>query len=82
MGRCRVITRLKGSWRGLCFDLYVMLDIFSRKAIRCEVRVTEAGDLAKESASVHDGTAWAIHARRLQVLDHATPGNGSGTAGR
>ena len=27
------ITKLKGPWRGIWFDLYVMLDIFSRKAI-------------------------------------------------
>ena len=27
------ITKLKGPWRGTYFDLYVMLDIFSRKAI-------------------------------------------------
>ena len=27
------ITKLKSTWRGLYFDLYVMLDIFSRKVI-------------------------------------------------
>jgi len=42
------ITKLKGPWRGLYFDLYVMLDIFSRKAVRWEVHATETGDLAKE----------------------------------
>ena len=42
------ITKLKGPWRGLYFDLYVMIDIFSRKAVRWEVHVTETGDLAKE----------------------------------
>ena len=41
------ITKLKSQWRGLYFDLYVMLDIFSRKVIRWEVHVTENGDLAK-----------------------------------
>ena len=41
------ITKLKSQWRGLYFDLYVMLDIFSRKVIRWEVHATETGDLAK-----------------------------------
>jgi putative transposase len=42
------ITKLKGPWRGTYFDLYVMIDIFSRKAIHHEVHLTETGDLAKE----------------------------------
>ena len=42
------ITKLKGPWRGLYFDLYVMLDIFSRKAVRWEAHATENGDLARE----------------------------------
>jgi transposase InsO family protein len=37
----------KGPWRGTYFDLYVMLDIFSRKVIRWEVHYGESGDLAK-----------------------------------
>jgi putative transposase len=41
------ITKLKGPWRGIWFDLYVMLDIFSRKAIWHEVHATENADLAK-----------------------------------
>ena len=41
------ITKLKGPWRGTYFDLYVMLDIFSRKAICREVHYGENGDLAK-----------------------------------
>jgi len=41
------ITKLKGPWRGIYFDLYVMLDIFSRKVIHWEVHLTEDGDLAK-----------------------------------
>jgi putative transposase len=40
------ITKLKGPWRGIWLDLYVMLDIFSRKAIWQEVHATENGDLA------------------------------------
>jgi putative transposase len=42
------ITKLKGPWRGTYFDLYVMIDIFSRKAVRWEAHLTETGDLAKE----------------------------------
>ena len=40
------ITKLKGPWRGIWFDLYVMLDIFSRKAMRWEVHATENAGLA------------------------------------
>jgi putative transposase len=54
------ITKLKSQWRGLYFDLYVMLDIFSRKVIRWEVHGTENGDLAKafiENAIAANGGA-------------------------
>jgi putative transposase len=54
------ITKLKSQWRGLYFDLYVMLDIFSRKVIHWEVHVTENGDLAKafiENAVIANGGA-------------------------
>jgi putative transposase len=42
------ITKLKGPWRGTYFDLYVMIDIFSRKAVHQEVHLTETGELAGE----------------------------------
>jgi putative transposase len=42
------ITKLKTPWKGIYFDLYVMLDIFSRKAIHHEVHLTETGELAAE----------------------------------
>jgi putative transposase len=42
------ITKLKTPWKGSYFDLYVMLDIFSRKVIHWEVHSTETGELAKE----------------------------------
>ena len=41
------ITKLKGPWRGLYFDLYVMLDIFSRKTVRWEVHATETARLSQ-----------------------------------
>jgi transposase InsO family protein len=41
------ITKLKGPWRGIYFDLDVMLDIFSRKVIHREIHPGEDGDLAK-----------------------------------
>jgi transposase InsO family protein len=61
------ITKLKGPWRGTYFDLYVMLDIFSRKVIRWEVHITETGMLAEEfmrTAIIANGGArpWYIHA--------------------
>ena len=53
------ITKLKGPVRGLYFDAYVMLDIFSRKAIHWEIHNTENGELAKDfikhSISVNHG---------------------------
>ena len=42
------VTKLKGPWKGIYFSLFVMLDIFSRKAVHWEVHLTENGDLAKE----------------------------------
>ena len=42
------ITKLKSEWRGVYFDLYVMIDIYSRKVIHWEVHATENGDLARE----------------------------------
>jgi putative transposase len=41
------ITKLKGPTRGVYFDLYVMLDIYSRKAIHSVVHTTENGELAQ-----------------------------------
>ena len=63
------ITKLKGPWRGAYFDLYVMLDIFSRKAMRWEVHTTENADLARafiENAIIGNGgvAPRAIHADR------------------
>jgi putative transposase len=42
------ITKLKGPCRGVYFDAYVILDIFSRKAIHWEVHATENGELARD----------------------------------
>jgi putative transposase len=42
------ITKLKGPTRGIYFDAYVMLDIFSRKVINWEIHNTETGELAKD----------------------------------
>ena len=60
---------MKGPWRGAYFDLYVMLDIFSRKAMRWEVHTTENADLARafiENAIIGNGgvAPRAIHADR------------------
>lgn len=42
------ITKLKGEVRGLYYDAYVMLDIYSRKNIHWEVHSTENGELAQD----------------------------------
>ena len=63
------ITKLKGPSRGVWFDLFVMLDIFSRKAIRWEVHATENAELAKafiDAAVTSNGgvAPLSIHADR------------------
>lgn len=40
------ITKLRGPFRGVYFDEYVMLDIYSRKAVHEETHHTENGELA------------------------------------
>jgi putative transposase len=54
------ITKLKGPIRGVYFDAYVMLDIFSRKIIHWAIHNTETGELAKEfienSIAANQGT--------------------------
>jgi len=42
------ITRLPSIERGKYFDLYVMIDIFSRCVVHWEVHVRESGELAKQ----------------------------------
>jgi putative transposase len=42
------ITKLRGLAPGQYFDLYVMIDIFSRYVVHFEVHARESGDLAKE----------------------------------
>lgn len=42
------ITKLKGPVRGVYYDAYVVMDIFSRKIIHHVVHTTENGDLAKD----------------------------------
>jgi transposase InsO family protein len=40
------ITKLKGPYVGTCYDLYLVLDVFSRKVIAWRVEDHESGDLA------------------------------------
>jgi len=66
------ITKLAGPVRGVSYDLYVILDIFSRKAIHYEVHPTETGELAKafidhaiaENNGIRPGAVHADRARR------------------
>lgn len=60
------ITKLKGPIRGVYFDAYVMLDIYSRKVINWEIHNTETGELAKDFiensvAANHGTTPITIH---------------------
>jgi len=55
------ITKLKGPVRGTYFDLYAILDIYSRQAMHWEVHATENGDLAKDfvnnAVALNDGVS-------------------------
>jgi putative transposase len=42
------ITKLRGPFRGVWYDLYVMIDIFSRYVVGWRVEETETGELAAE----------------------------------
>lgn len=42
------ITKLKGPTRGVYFDAFVLMDIFSRLVVNWEVHNTENGELAKD----------------------------------
>jgi putative transposase len=61
------ITKLRGPLRGLWYDLYVMLDIFSRYVVGWRVETTETAELATEFIDdvirVH-GKPKAVHADR------------------
>jgi len=61
------ITKLKGPTRGLYYQLYVMLDIFSRYVVGWTVAATESADLAKEFISdviATHGKPKTVHADR------------------
>jgi putative transposase len=63
------ITKLAGPTRGVYYDLYVILDIFSRKAVHFEVHPTETGELAQafidQAIAANNGVRpGAIHADR------------------
>jgi putative transposase len=61
------ITKLKGPFRGEYYDLYVMLDIFSRYVVGWTVQDTETGELAVEfidQVIATHGTPKVIHADR------------------
>ena len=63
------ITKLKGPARGIWYLLYVILDIYSRKAVHWEIWPTETGALAKEftghAITANGGTKpRAVHADR------------------
>ncbi len=42
------ITKLKGPVKGCYYDAYVIMDIYSRKIIHCQVHAGESGPLARD----------------------------------
>jgi putative transposase len=61
------ITKLRGPWRGVWYDLYVMIDIFSRYVVGWRVEETETAEVATEFIDdvirTH-GKPRAVHADR------------------
>jgi putative transposase len=61
------ITKLRGPVRGVYYDLYVVLDIFSRFVVAWTIAAREDSEIAKtmleEAMGVH-GIPEAIHADR------------------
>jgi putative transposase len=61
------ITRLPGPTRGVYYELFVMLDIYSRYVVGWQVHVAETGELAEAfiaEAIAHHRVPQAIHADR------------------
>lgn len=61
------ITKLRGPERGVYFDLYVILDIYSRYVVGWTVAAREDADIAKaliESAAQVHGAPGSLHADR------------------
>jgi putative transposase len=62
------ITKLPGPARGVHYDLYVMLDIYSRYVVGWQVAVTETGELAEDliadTIARLGATPHTIHADR------------------
>ncbi len=68
------ITKLRGPERGTHFDLYVILDIFSRYAVGWLVAATETGELARDFiAATCDAQGLDEPARRRLTI-HADRG--------
>lgn len=53
------ITKLKGPYRNIWYDFYVVIDVFSRKIVGWRIEDTESGELAEEmfqaAISAHGG---------------------------
>ena len=58
------ITKLKGLYRGLNYELYVVLDVFSRMIVAWRLEEHEDDDLAKEMFAA----AFVRHGARPQVV--------------
>jgi putative transposase len=61
------ITKLPGPAKGIYFDAYVMIDIYSRYIVGCHVHITEtallAEEMMKEVFTIH-GVPQVVHADR------------------
>ncbi|MGB3675997.1 MAG: IS3 family transposase [Candidatus Nanopelagicales bacterium] len=58
------ITKLKGPYRGVCFEMYVVIDVFSRMIVAWRIEEHEDQELAREMFE----TAFATHKARPTVV--------------
>lgn len=62
---CWDITKLKGPYRGITFDLYLAIDAYSRLVVAWRVEDTESGHYARqmfdEAFTVHGGQPRIVH---------------------
>ncbi len=70
------ITKLAGPRKGTYFDAYVMIDIYSRYIVGCQVHLRESGALAEafmKQAFAQDQVPQVVHADYAE--ENAKPTN-------
>jgi len=79
------ITKLPGPAKGTYFDAYVMIDIYSRYIVGCQVHARESGGLAREficEVFATDQVPKVVHADRGDLDDVEAGRRAAGGPGR